>query len=239
MVEVRSLPKIDLPPTVATDRSRVIGKIARADLHAGQPILLDNLASSDRLSALVPVGMRAVTVALDTVPGLADLLKAGDRVDVVATFDINGGALTKTVLQDVQLLAAGSRTMGKSERASATLAVGPREAERLILAESKGKIHLMLRRSDDISYIKTNGVSSHSLVGKQAPVAPAKKPEPTTINIVPLQGTPGLMVPERSVPQPGIQPLPLPAPVVPVRAETGNKIEIIRGNEISEAVVAR
>ncbi len=162
----RELGKPDQPASPAM----VVGKFTVAEIKAGDQILPSGLSDSPNdFSALVPPGMRAVTIALDQVIGVGGFLRRGNRVDVIATYDRSGDSYTRTVLQDVELLALGSeisynegsaksdKMEGKSQP-TATLAVMPHEAEKLMFADSEGKLRLALRRFDDKSVVVTRAL---------------------------------------------------------------------------------
>jgi len=170
----------DVPKDCATSVREVEGKVAIATIPADMPVQRSQMVPISAklgLAFAVPEGMRAVTVALDPIIGVGGFIKPGNRVDVLATFTEDKGSLTKTVLQDVQLLATGERVLeeqatpdGKAARPQpiphATLAVAPADAEKLILAESKGKLRLALRRTGDIEYAEVRGISSVALIGR-------------------------------------------------------------------------
>lgn len=187
MVSETARPAAALPTNCASSVREVVGRVTLSPLAADEPVRRAGIApqtASLGLAYVVPDGMRAVTVALDSIIGVAGFLKAGDHVDVVATFDLDGmgnAAVTRTVLQDVELLAIGpevvpeevgkplgERAARPKEQPNATLAVKPGDAEKLILAESKGKLRLALRRAGDSSKLWLNGVSSGTLAGTRA-----------------------------------------------------------------------
>ncbi len=187
MVSETTRPAAAVPANCAGSVQEVVGRVTLVPLATDEPVRRAAIApqtASLGLAYVVPDGMRAVTVALDSVIGVAGFLKAGDHVDVLATFDLDGmsgTAVTRTVLQDVELLAIGpevvpeevgkplgERAARPKEQPNATLAVRPEDAERLTLAESKGKLRLALRRSGDSAKLWLNGVSSGTLAGTRA-----------------------------------------------------------------------
>jgi len=252
MVEIKSFPRSALPPASSENVESVVGSVALTPIEAGKPISLRQVAPKGAalgLSYAVPPFMRAVTVAVDPIIGVAGFLKPGDHVDVVATFDVNRGTVTKTILQDVELLATGSQVVeteidpstGKpakpKSQPNATLSVTPRNAERLILADSKGELRLTLRPTDDRSFVVSKGITSRGMLGIVPPDVPERS--------VSRAGAPsGGRV--ESAPQPIIrEPAPapwtlerLPPGSAPSGLETGKKVQIVRGTEIEEMVVA-
>lgn len=94
--------------------AQVIGRVARQDLFPGEPIFTEKVSGSNTrggLPAIIPQGMRAVSVAVTEVKGVAGFVKPGDRVDVLTTFEVKDqdsdeARTTKTVLQNVLVLAS-------------------------------------------------------------------------------------------------------------------------------------
>ena len=180
MVRLSREPVGVLPSNCASNLEEVSDKVAVAAIGAGQPIQRQQFAMKNAslgLAYLVKPDMRAVTVALDPIFGVAGFLKAADHVDVLATFKIDELSVTKTVLQDVELLALGPEAQpmevtnkkGAPARAeqqpNATLSVTPEQAEKLILAESRGKLRLTLRSVGDAAKVELRGMDSIKLTG--------------------------------------------------------------------------
>lgn len=101
---------------VFEETDQVVGRVARQDLFPGEPLFREKLSGAGAgsgLPALIPSGMRAVSVAVTEVKGVAGFVKPGVRVDVLSTFEIEPGheggqrtRITKTVLQNALVLAS-------------------------------------------------------------------------------------------------------------------------------------
>jgi len=218
MVRETTRPVGALPANCAISVREVIGGVTTAALATDQPVQRAAVAAptaSLGLAYVVPEGMRAVTVAVDPIIGVAGFLKAGDRVDVLATFEVNKMGVdkvgvTKTVLQYVELLAIGpeispeevarppsEKAARPKEQPNATLAVTPQEAEKLILAESEGRLRLVLRPAGDEMFVTLAGVRSDALIGirpaSRTRTATASRPRPTT-TARPARSTPSPVV---------------------------------------------
>jgi pilus assembly protein CpaB len=175
----------EVPPAGAfTDAAAVVGRVAAAPMFAGQPVMDTLLAPTGvgaGLQALVPRGMRAITVEVNETSGVAGMLVPGSRVDVVCT--LSGASKQETVactiVQDVLVQAVGQRLMpGRSPDEkeqvpvkSVTLIATPRDAEAIDLATSTGRTRLVLRGSNDRTLTETAGVTFVDLRGEE-PLSP-------------------------------------------------------------------
>lgn len=134
------------------------GRSPRVSLLPGEPLLLARLHPRGVLTGTaglpVPAGRRAVTVAVDEVVGVAGFVVPGTRVDVIATMDLDGMPTSRVILEDLVVLAVAQEAVGNETDKprivpSATLAVTPEEATRLILASDRGRIRLAMRAPED------------------------------------------------------------------------------------------
>jgi pilus assembly protein CpaB len=184
-LKVVNLPPEDLPAGVIGQPARAIGRGALVPMYKGEFILKDKLADKDvaGLPALIPPGMRAVSVRVNEIISVAGFVLPGTRVDVLLTGTPAGGndSVTTTVLGNVAVLATGQ----KLERNSAgepqstpviTLLVSPEDAQKLTLASQEGRIQLSLRNPLDTGQEKIAFVRNSSLYGgAPAPVSTSPK----------------------------------------------------------------
>jgi|SRR5690348_3870180 len=166
---------------------------------ANEPILdakLAPVAAGAGLPASIPEGMRALSVAVNDVVGVAGFVIPGTMVDVLVTGQIGGGGgsssqnITRTILENVRVLAAGQKIEqdreGKPQTVPVvTLLVSPEDAAKLTMASTEGKIQLALRNTVDTKDANPPAVlqavlfsggtppqTGHKLVVKKAPPAP-------------------------------------------------------------------
>lgn len=130
-------------------------------LAENEPVLESKLAPKESgagLSATIPEGMRGVAVAVNEVVGVAGFVIPGTMVDVLVTGRPVGNAvsgdITRTVLENVRVLAAGQKIEhdreGKPQTVAViTLLVTPDEASKLVMASTDGRIQLALRNTVD------------------------------------------------------------------------------------------
>jgi pilus assembly protein CpaB len=210
------------PQGAFADASEVVGRGLVMPVIQNEPILPVKLAAKGAGAGLPPVipdGMRALSVRVNEVIGVAGYVLPGTHVDVVATAsptDQHGDTTSKVVMSNVQVLAAGTKidrdtNNGKPMPVSVvTLLVNPEEAERLTLASTEGKIQLALRNPLDKTAPATPGVKPAVLFGAAKP-APKAAPARTAGSRTPA-------------PEPA-QPDPPPS------------VEIIRGDQRAREVV--
>jgi pilus assembly protein CpaB len=166
-----------VPRGAISDPNDVIGRGLILPVIENEPILPNTLASKEAGAGLppaIPPGLRAVSVRVNEVIGVAGYVLPGTRVDVVATVsptDQKADTTSKVILTDVQVLAAGTKIERNVDHdkpmpvSVVTLLVNPEEAERLTLASTEGKIQLALRNPLDKTIPATPGVRPSALFG--------------------------------------------------------------------------
>jgi pilus assembly protein CpaB len=174
----------DIPvPGSFSDVESVVNRALLASVVENEPLVQAKLASADAgagLSPAIPPGMRAMAVKVNEVIGVAGFLDPGTRVDLLVTIRGREESRSRTVVSNLQVLGAGTRTQQESARdentappsaAVVTLLVTPEDAERIALAQTEGQIVLVLRNPLDSQPTQTVGVRTASLFA--APVEPA------------------------------------------------------------------
>ena len=176
-VKVIRWPKESVPAQAMSDTKEAIGRGVITPLIQNEPLLPSKLSSKEAgpgLPPAIPPGLRALSVRVNEVIGVAGYVLPGTRVDVLATVNPtgNGNDITsKVVLTNVQVLAAGTKIERDVEKGKAipvsvvTLLVAPEESERLTLAATEGKIQLALRNPLDKSIPATPGIKPAGLLG--------------------------------------------------------------------------
>ena len=176
-IRIIDWPANAVPASAISDPKDVIGRGIVLPVIENEPILPMKLASKEAGSGLppaIPPGLRAVSVRVNEVIGVAGYVLPGTRVDVVATVSPSGqGAdmTSKVILTNVQVLAAGTKIDRETDKnkpmpvSVVTLLVNPEEAERLTLASTEGKIQLALRNPLDKTMPATPGVRPAALFG--------------------------------------------------------------------------
>ena len=165
-VKVIDWPAEMRPPGYVEGGAALVGRELVFPLKANEPILDSKLSGSavGGLSAVIPRGMRAVSVKVDEVIAVGGFVVPGTRVDVLVTMPAQGDrpSNTRIVLENIKVIAAG-QTYESSEQAKPqetsviTLLVTPSQAEVLTLSSTEGQVQLALRNASDDSRAVTPG----------------------------------------------------------------------------------
>ena len=190
-LETVAWPGAAIPEGFTTQMGEVVGHGLIVEVRKNEPLLGWKLADKEAgggLSITIPEGMRAVSVEVDEVVGVAGFVLPGTRVDVLVT--VMPGTdrtqiTTRIILQNVRALAADQRYQqdieGEPQYVTVvTLLVTPPDAEALTLAATEGRIQLALRNTLDAEEVQTGGRRITSLIASGGPAPrPAPAPRPT------------------------------------------------------------
>lgn len=185
-----------LPKGSVLRKEDVVGRGVMAAIYEGEPVLENRLAPKGAgagLAATIPAGMRAVAVRVNEVVGVAGFVVPGMRVDILISGTPPGvttGTVSKTLLQNIEVLSAGQNFQKDAEGKPVqvqvvNLLVTPEQAEILSLASNETRIQLVLRNPLDTATSKTAGIALSSLYGgaMKAPELPAAKPRPVVARV--------------------------------------------------------
>jgi len=225
-VKIAKITAEGFPKGAFSKVEEVLDRPVISNMLLEEPVMEGRLATKGSglgLAPTIPVGMRAVSVRVNDVAGVAGFVLPGMRVDVLVTGHPPGSdtMITNTVLQNMLVLSAG-QTIQADARGQAiqaptvTILATPEQAETLTLANGEGRIQLVLRNSSDQTIEATSGRYVNELYGnavRRTPVvAPSggDVPRPRAIAVAP----------------------PPPAPVVapPPPPPPPDQIVMIRGN---------
>jgi len=259
MIELREMSSAATPDGALTAPGQAVGQIAQVQIASGQPITRGQVTArtaAQGLTFVIPEGLRAVTVALDAISGVGGFVYPGDHVDVLTTLQQGEVTLTRTIVQNVEVLAMNDLTSRPSasrgqqqatdqegatgtqaesgapaaeQVKSATLAVTPDQAQAIILSAFKGAVHLVLRPREEEAIVSLQSTSDYGLMGLSAPAdgKPAEgEEEVATGPMVTPMGWPAGMAQPPGVSAPGAAPA-AAAPAAPA-APT---VEVIRGTD--------
>src|SRR5437879_4034069 len=222
-----TLDRKDLPRGVFVKTTDVVDRAVAVPIVAGEIVLNGKLApkgSGEGLTALIEPGMRAVSVQVNEISGVSGFIQPGTRVDVLFTRTFsNGDAATTTILQNIKVVAYGRQLDASAKLESrdttrptvATLLVTQEEAQKVVLAQQRGRIQLVLRNGLDDKVDEFSDPIAAADLGIEEP----RKPQP-----------------------PPVRPVPPPDPVVrPSKAakadEDAHPVGVHRGDKMNEGKV--
>ena len=208
-------------------------RVALMPISLNEPILATKISVEGQgasIASLLPEGMRAATVRVNAVSGVAGFVQPNDSVDVLITRTPpgGGGQVTDVLLQNIRVIAIdqrarnadGSPKVGRT----ATLEVNPIDAQKLALGESAGNLSLVLRKPGEANNPVVETVSLDDL--RYNLYGGARYPAPATVGAY-NPAPPRRVVaaaPRRAAPA---RPRAAPAP-------TGSTVEIVRGTKGDE-----
>ena len=151
-------PRAVVPPGSFTSVEALLGekgdqrRIVLRAIEPGEPILegkITKFGESPRMSMNLGAGMRAVSIKIDAVSGVAGFVVAGDRVDILLTRTQQGQLVSSVILQDITIIAVDQSANSETTRArlgsTVTVEVNAVQAQKLALARQVGKLSLTLR----------------------------------------------------------------------------------------------
>jgi pilus assembly protein CpaB len=154
-------PNTSIPPGAFTSAKQLMPagrkRVALLPISVNEPILpakISAVGAGASIAALLPDGMRAATVQVNAVSGVAGFIQPNDSVDVLITRTVAGAdrstQVTDVLLQNARVIAIDQRAKNadgtpKVAR-TATLEVSPLDAQKLALGESVGSLSLVLRK---------------------------------------------------------------------------------------------
>lgn len=173
-----------LPPGYASSLVEVEGRSLVQDVHINEAILAVKLADTGLhgMIPLIPAGMRAISVKVDEVVGVAGFVTPQTRVDVILIMQPPGEreSISKTILQNIQALAANQQITENAQgepmvSTVVTVLVDPEQAEKLALAANQGRIQMALRNTLDLESVETDGERESRLFLANNPPAPRSR----------------------------------------------------------------
>ncbi|MGM0492825.1 MAG: Flp pilus assembly protein CpaB [Armatimonadota bacterium] len=260
MISVKEMDARAAPSGALNEPGQAIAKVSQTAIIEGQTITGSDVgprSAQQGLTFVIPEGLRAVTVALDPISGVGGFVFPGDRVDVLTTIQQGDTAITRTILQNVEVLAMNEQTTrpagagrataqatdqpaGEQEGEapatiqvkSATLAVSPDQAQSLLLSAFKGAVHLALRPREEESMVSLASQTEWQLMGMEPPAEegeeePAEQPEPVAPNGWPAMYGPMGQPPAQQPADAQPQAQPAPQPAPTVEVYRGNEREVV------------
>lgn len=166
MLEYKSVPETEAHPDAIINADDIIGSITIADIIAGEQILSQRILSDPEAGSLsfqVKENMRAMTIPISEITGVAGYAVPGDRIDILVCYqnlelsdteDVDATSMVYTQLQNILIMEEGIDQEIKSDTVvssitSFTVMVSPEQAEVLAYAIMNGTIQCALRNPVD------------------------------------------------------------------------------------------
>jgi pilus assembly protein CpaB len=146
--------------------------------------------ASASMSTIIQTGMRAVTVPVDDVKGVAGFISPGDYVDVALTRnDNNSGPVSEVILQHVKVLAIDQTSQEHQDTPKyaklVTLEVTQEQALKILLAVNVGKLSMILRQASEVAVAPQSRVTTSDLFTGETPTQVAVAPPPPSPPVAP------------------------------------------------------
>jgi Flp pilus assembly protein CpaB len=194
-----SRPADAVDPDALAAPAAAIGSQAVNEIPAGSQVTASKLVhyAVSGLPGRVHVGMRAVSIALDRVKGVSNLVQAGDLVDVIAATPRTNETAPKavTIIRGARVLSVGTMTEAGATPApdgqpfaSATLEVSAKQADLLTLADVNTTLRLALRSPREA--LRSQPVEKLTFAKDAAPPAPHPAAAPNLPQLLPQLFTP-------------------------------------------------
>ena len=168
----------------ADDFGRVKGQALAYPVKSGEMILwgLMETQKVPSFSARVETGHRAMTVPVDEINSISGMLEPGDTIDLMVTLDQKGRKITFPLLQSVQVMATGQRSIDdpksgeRRQYSTVTIDTTPKQAQNVIIARDVGKLTALLRNPQDKQLIGNASHDMTALLGSKDGIKDVHRP---------------------------------------------------------------
>jgi len=194
-------------------------RVVLRPIQVNEAILATKLAGEGlgpSIAYLLPDGMRAATVRVNDVSGVAGFIQPSDAVDVLITRQVGDRQATDVLFQNIRVIAINQNAKGANGQPivgkTATLEVTPIDAQKLALAQQVGSLSLVLRKAgteQDYGTVRTVGFDDlrYSYYGSARPAVATPGPARPRVTVA--------RAPRRTVAAPP--------------ARRANNVEVVRG----------
>lgn len=179
-VAVRDVPKdyVQSSALVHADFDRIAGRTLEHGMQSGDMLMWSLLEGQKvpTFSARIEVGRRAITVHVDEINSISGLLEPGDAIDLMLTLDRKGRKTTFPLLQNVQVMATGQRSVDdprsgeRRQYSTVTLDTTQAQAQSVIIAREAGRITALLRNPKDTEVAESDGKAMAALLNQAGDV---------------------------------------------------------------------
>jgi len=169
------LPPRFVPPSAFSAAAYPVGRTTHERVLAGDILREERLSepgTAGGLEALVPMGMRAMSVNLSSEQAVSGFLQEGARVDILVTLprEADSPAITTTALSNVRVVAVDDRhelsqRRGVTLKPQITIIVTADDAQRVTQALKRGRVMAVLRSDLDLSHRPSKALTTADMLG--------------------------------------------------------------------------
>ena len=160
-LKLTPMPDSVIPENAIKTFEEAEGMVVKNNLYTGEILRSERIikkGEGSTLASLITPNMRAVTIRVNDVVGVAGFLLPGNRVDVLNLFKKGGSLHTDVVLANVKILAIDQRSSNDENKPklvrAVTLELNLEQAETLLIAKGRGKLQLALRNPNDSAEVE-------------------------------------------------------------------------------------
>ncbi|MCB0320147.1 MAG: Flp pilus assembly protein CpaB [Bdellovibrionales bacterium] len=165
MFRKETRPEIGVSERAVKDFEEIRAHYARSLIVPGQPLIREYITPvkpTNILTAAIPEGFRAVTITTDVRTSVEGFVRPGAKVDVEWSTHLNGQAAIVTIVENVKVLSAERQTQvntpnGAPVPSTVTLLVTAKDAKKIQLASTNGRLSLSLRGDEDSGRLTGGG----------------------------------------------------------------------------------
>jgi Flp pilus assembly protein CpaB len=181
LFQTSEVPKNQLAEGAVTDPQTLRNRLATTDIYPGHQLTTADFAASasGALGTQIADSQRAISVPVDAAHGMMGRIRSGDRVDILAAFNVTSGAggtsrpVVKVITQNVLVLDAPNevgRGVGASNTVNVVLRTNYQEAIELAWVADNGKLWLVLRPRTGAQVMRPGVVTAEGLLLGVKPV---------------------------------------------------------------------
>ena len=145
-------------------------RIALRPIEPNEPILRSKISGFGGraiLSSLVAPNMRAMTISINDITGVAGFVLPGDHVDILLTRERGGSPVTDIFLQNIKVLGIGQDANQNRQEPGVvraiTFEVTPTQAQKLVLSSQVGTLSLALRHTTNVDAVQPETIGVRDL----------------------------------------------------------------------------
>lgn len=165
-------------------------RVVLTSMEPNEPVVANKITGPGQkatLSALLDEGMKAVTIRVNDVGGVAGFVLPGDRVDILLTRHEKESGASDVVLQNIKVLGIDQMADERAEKPvvgkAVTLEVDTLSAQKLALAEAAGDLSLVLRKAGDVAAEISRRITITD-IGSGSSGTPAARGSHVTISVM-------------------------------------------------------